>query len=63
MSPPIHGCLTSSAVPGVLCYMKCWVWSAVTCSAMFIGAVTASAGYQECFTWSAVLHGVLGKKV
>ena len=60
MSPPSHGCLTSSAVPGVLCYMKCWVWSAGTWGAMFISAATASAGYQECCSWSAVLHQVLG---
>ena len=48
MGSPIYRCLTSSAVPGVPCYIKCWVQSAGTWSAMFLSAVTVSAGYQEC---------------
>ena len=52
---PIYGCLTSSAVPGVPCYIKCWVQSAGTWSAMFLSAVTVSAGYQECCPLSAAL--------
>ena len=39
--------LTSSAVPGVPWYTKCWVQSAGSWSAMFLSAVTVSAGYQE----------------
>ena len=47
--------LTSSAVPGVPWYTKCWVQSAGTWSAMFLSAVTVSAGYQECCPLSAAL--------
>ena len=38
----VDRCLTLSAVLVVLCYIKCWVLSAGTWSAMFISAVTVS---------------------
>ena len=53
IDPPISKCLTSSVVPGVPCYIKCWAQSAGTWSAMFWSAVTVSAGYKECCTSSA----------